>query len=124
MGQVHRHAGGGQHGANEAKLPYCPSQLLDGGGHVLHGNEGHGMDTRADAGKTVGHVIVVAAADPDGVFRQANVPHRKALAGEDNGVLDVALFQKGQDVLAGAGTVVAGSDASYTLPNAVSSLPG
>ena len=44
------------------------------------------------AGKTVGHVIVVAAADPDGIFRQANVSHRKAFAGEDNGVLDVALL--------------------------------
>ena len=101
----------GEHGAWQAEVMTGAAQLLDGFLHVLHGDEGHGVEVVADAAVLVVDVVVEGAADGDGVVGVLDEAHGEAGGGEHDGLLDVGLCEELDPVLTGAGAELAGVDA-------------
>ena len=102
VSEVQRVAERGQHDAPQAKVQHCAAQFQHGLVRVLHGDDAQRVERVADAAVAVGHVVVVAAADPHCVVRLLHEADGERLGREEDGRLHPCLLLEGDDVLAGS----------------------
>ena len=110
VAQMERQSRGRKHPADEAQLVHRPPELLHGLRHVLHGQERHRPQPVAHLGELLVDVVVVGLADLDRIPRYLDEAYRKPFGGEQDGLVDAGLLEKGDPVLAAARHILAGGD--------------
>ena len=110
VAQVQVQAGGGKHAAQSPSSFTHRRNSAGRGLGVLHGQQRDGVQPLADAPVPLRDVVVVAAAHLDRVAGLLDEAQGQAFGGVQHRVRDFGFLHELEDVLAGTGALVAGSD--------------